>query len=107
MASQTHLNRVLGYIDIARRSDARLITGGGRPTDGLAGSVWTADEARGIALATRVRAGTLGVNYYRIDRGTPFGGFKNSGIGREYGPEGLANYLEYQSVYASAAQPNH
>jgi aldehyde dehydrogenase (NAD+) len=47
------------------------------------------------------------VNYYRIDRGAPFGGVKDSGIGREYGPEGLANYLEHQSVYASAAQLNH
>jgi aldehyde dehydrogenase family protein len=46
----------------------------------------------------------FGVNYYRIDRGAPFGGMKDSGIGREYGPEALGIYLEYQSVYASAAR---
>jgi len=39
------------------------------------------DEARGIELARRVRTGTIGVNYYRIDRGAPFGGVKDSGIG--------------------------
>jgi aldehyde dehydrogenase (NAD+) len=71
---------------------------------GLGGSVWTADEDRGVDIARRVRTGTIGVNYYRLDQAAPFGGMKDSGIGRECGPEGLANYLEYQSVYASAAQ---
>ncbi len=153
MASETHLNRVLGYIDVGRNSDARLVSGGGRPagqdrgwfveptvfadvknTDqlareevfgpvmavipfdgddeaaqiandsnyGLGGSVWTADDGRGMDFARRVRTGTIGVNYYNIDLGAPFGGMKDSGIGRELGPEGLNNYLEYKSIYASA-----
>jgi aldehyde dehydrogenase (NAD+)/betaine-aldehyde dehydrogenase len=71
---------------------------------GLAGSVWTGDEQRGLTIARRIRTGTIGVNYYDIDPGAPFGGMKDSGIGREMGPEGLDNYLEYQSIYASAAQ---
>ncbi|MGQ0631656.1 MAG: aldehyde dehydrogenase [Sporichthyaceae bacterium] len=155
MASQTHLNRVMGFIDVGRNSDARLVTGGGRPagqdrgwfveptvfadvknTDqlareevfgpvlvvipydgddeavaiandsnyGLGGSVWTADEARGLDIARRVRTGTIGVNYYNIDLGAPFGGMKDSGLGRELGPEALNSYLEYKSMYASAAQ---
>ena len=69
---------------------------------GLAGSVWSADEARAIDIARRVRTGTIGVNYYNIDLGAPFGGMKDSGIGRELGPEGLGNYLEYKSMYVGA-----
>ena len=70
---------------------------------GLGGSVWTADEQRGIGVARRIRTGTIGVNYYSIDTGSPFGGMKASGLGRELGPEGLDNYLEYKSIYASSA----
>lgn len=69
---------------------------------GLAGSVWTADEEHGIELAGRVSTGAIGVNYYELDLGAPFGGMKSSGIGRELGPEAVDNYLEYQSVYVSA-----
>ena len=155
MASEKHLQRVLGYIDIAKNSDARLVSGGGRPKDqtrgwfveptvfadvdngdqlareevfgpvmavipfdndddavriandsnyGLGGSVWTTDEQRGIDVARRVRTGTIGVNYYLLDLGSPFGGMKDSGIGRELGPEALNSYLEYKSIYASADQ---
>lgn len=69
---------------------------------GLAGSVWTADEDRGIEVARRVRTGTFGVNYYSTDLAAPFGGMKDSGIGREFGPEALENYTEYKSIYVSA-----
>ncbi|HEY4702359.1 MAG TPA: aldehyde dehydrogenase family protein, partial [Streptosporangiaceae bacterium] len=71
---------------------------------GLGGSVWTTDEQRGIDVSRRVRTGTIGVNYYNLDLGAPFGGMKDSGIGRELGPEALNNYLEYKSIYASADQ---
>lgn len=69
---------------------------------GLGGSVWSSDEERALAVARRVRTGTIGLNYYDIDLGAPFGGMKDSGIGRELGPEGLDNYLEYKSIYTSA-----
>jgi betaine-aldehyde dehydrogenase len=65
---------------------------------GLAGSVWTTDLERGAEVAGRVRTGTTGVNHYGADFTSPFGGFKASGIGREYGPEGLDEYVELQSV---------
>ena len=65
---------------------------------GLAGSVWTADIAHGLEVAASVRAGTYGINMYTLDIGSPFGGFKQSGIGREFGPEGLDEYVELQSV---------
>ncbi|MGW5106039.1 aldehyde dehydrogenase [Nocardia sp. NPDC004123] len=65
---------------------------------GLAGSVWTADAEHGRDVARQVRAGTYGVNMFMLEPGAPFGGYKNSGIGRELGPEGLSAYLEYKSI---------
>jgi aldehyde dehydrogenase (NAD+) len=65
---------------------------------GLAGTVWTADVERGIAISEKIRTGTFGINFYAIDPGSPFGGFKNSGIGRECGPEGLEAFLEHKST---------
>ncbi|WP_217567216.1 aldehyde dehydrogenase family protein, partial [Streptomyces sp. GbtcB7] len=66
---------------------------------GLGGSVWTSDPERGLALARRVRTGTIGVNGYALDFASPFGGYKASGLGRELGPEGLDSYLQLKSVY--------
>ncbi|HUH72378.1 MAG TPA: aldehyde dehydrogenase [Mycobacterium sp.] len=72
---------------------------------GLAGSVWTADTAHGLEIAAGVRTGTYGINMYMLDIGTPFGGFKQSGIGREFGPEGLDEYVELQSVVCNGKMP--
>ncbi|NLD85748.1 MAG: aldehyde dehydrogenase [Actinomycetales bacterium] len=66
---------------------------------GLAGTVWTADRDAGLGVARRVRTGTYGVNTYTMDFAAPFGGFKASGVGREFGPEGLSQYTELKSVY--------
>jgi len=65
---------------------------------GLAGAVYSADPDAALAVAQRVRTGTMGINWYAFDPTAPFGGFKNSGIGRENGPEGLDAYCELQSV---------
>ena len=65
---------------------------------GLSGSVWTNDLARGLGVARRVRTGTFTVNGCTLDFATPFGGYKESGLGRELGPEGLAAFLEIKSV---------
>jgi len=65
---------------------------------GLAGTVWTADVAHGLEIARRVRTGTLGINQYMLDFNSPFGGFKASGMGREFGPEGLDAYVELKSI---------
>ena len=56
---------------------------------GLAGSVWTGDIDQGLDIARRVRTGTYGVNQYTMDFVAPFGGYKGSGLGREFGVEGL------------------
>ncbi|CAM2900519.1 aldehyde dehydrogenase [Skermania piniformis] len=65
---------------------------------GLAGSVWTTDIERGRQVAAQVRTGTYAINWYAFDPSSPFGGYKNSGIGRESGPEGLDAFCEQKSV---------
>jgi aldehyde dehydrogenase (NAD+) len=70
---------------------------------GLGGSIWTSDPERGQDLAMRVQTGSIGINHYMLDPAAPFGGVKASGIGRELGPEGLAAYLQLQSVYRAPA----
>ena len=71
---------------------------------GLAGSVWTADADRALAIAARIRTGTVGINQgYTMDPFAPFGGVKASGYGRELGPEGLDGYLEAKSIAVASA----
>jgi len=66
---------------------------------GLCGSVWTNDNDRGLGVARQVRTGTYMLNTFApIDFATPFGGFKESGVGREFGPEGLGSFLEMKSI---------
>ncbi|WP_409436009.1 aldehyde dehydrogenase [Mycobacterium sp. SMC-14] len=65
---------------------------------GLAGSVWTSDVPRGIEIANKIRTGTYGINWYAFDPCCPFGGFKNSGIGRENGKEGVEHFTQQKSV---------
>src|SRR3984893_13610188 len=66
---------------------------------GLAAAVWTKDISKAHSIASSVRAGTVWVNCYDVfDAGAPFGGFKQSGIGRELGEYGLANYTEVKTV---------
>jgi aldehyde dehydrogenase (NAD+) len=65
---------------------------------GLAGSVWTTDNKKALEIAAKIRTGTYAVNMYAFDPGAPFGGYKNSGIGRENGPEGIEQYVEHKSV---------
>lgn len=72
---------------------------------GLAGSVWTADIEHGLDVAAAVRTGTYGINMYTLDIGAPFGGCKQSGIGREFGPEGLDEYVELQTVICKGQLP--
>jgi aldehyde dehydrogenase (NAD+) len=68
-------------------------------TYGLAAAVWTRDISKAHAIANAVRAGTVWVNCYDVfDAAAPFGGFKQSGIGRELGEYGLANYTEVKTV---------
>jgi len=69
---------------------------------GLAAAIWTRDIARAHNVARRLRAGTVWVNCYDVlDAAAPFGGFKQSGFGRELGERGLDPYLETKTVTVS------
>jgi len=66
---------------------------------GLAAAVFTSNISKAHRIANSVRAGSVWINCYDVfDAATPFGGFKQSGIGRELGEYGLNNYLEVKSV---------
>ncbi|MFF5501979.1 aldehyde dehydrogenase [Streptomyces roseolus] len=69
---------------------------------GLSGSVWTGDVEHGLDFARRVRTGTFNVNTFSLDMLGPFGGYKSSGVGREFGPEGFGEYLEHKMIHLPA-----
>ncbi|MES2681951.1 MAG: aldehyde dehydrogenase [Pseudomonadota bacterium] len=66
---------------------------------GLGGSVWSTDPDRAKRVAHRVRTGTIGINGYVPAIGSPFGGVKASGLGRELGPETIGSYQQLKSTY--------
>jgi acyl-CoA reductase-like NAD-dependent aldehyde dehydrogenase len=150
MASKTHRERVLGYIEQGKADGARVVVGGGAPADldrgwfvsptifadvdpghtiareeifgpvlavipydtvdeavaiandspyGLAGTVWSGDPDHALSVARRVQTGAIGINHFMLDPAAPFGGVKDSGLGKELGPEGLVAYQRIQTVY--------
>jgi acyl-CoA reductase-like NAD-dependent aldehyde dehydrogenase len=67
---------------------------------GLSGSIWTRDGARGLRVSRAIESGNLSVNSNSSVRvATPFGGFKQSGVGRELGPHALEHYSEVKTVF--------
>jgi acyl-CoA reductase-like NAD-dependent aldehyde dehydrogenase len=71
---------------------------------GLMATVWTGDAARGHRVAARIKSGTVGINMpYTAFPGIPFGGYKQSGFGRELGVDALGLYLETKSVIVSTS----
>ncbi len=149
--------RVLDYIEKGKAQGARVVTGGGRPSDqdrgwfvsptvfadvdnhmtiaeeeifgpvlsviqydgpddavriandtsyGLSGAVYGSDTGAATDIARRLRTGTVAVNNMSpMDFAAPFGGYKESGLGRELGPEGLHAYLEYKTITLPHAGP--
>ncbi|WP_405662056.1 aldehyde dehydrogenase family protein [Streptomyces sp. NBC_00079] len=65
---------------------------------GLAGAVWAGDEAEAVAFARRMETGQVDINGGRFNPLAPFGGYKQSGVGRELGTHGLAEYLQTKSL---------
>ena len=85
---------VIGYSD---EDDA--IRKANDSTYGLSGAVFISNPERGYAIARRMRTGSVTINGMIVDPKHPFGGFKQSGLGREGGPERLENYLETKTVH--------
>jgi len=72
---------------------------------GLAGAVWSRDSARAVRVAERLRAGTVWVNdYHLLNPRYPFGGYKQSGVGRELGEEGYLAYTQTKHVHVDITQ---
>ena len=163
ITTRPQYEKVLGYIDIAKKEGAQLLMGGGpasrpecgegwfvEPTVfagvrndmriaqeevfgpvlsvikfddeeqaaaiandvrfGLGAGVWTNDIGRAIRMAERIQAGTVWVNTYRaVSYMSPFGGYKDSGLGRENGMDAIREYLQVKSVWintgAATANP--
>jgi acyl-CoA reductase-like NAD-dependent aldehyde dehydrogenase len=71
---------------------------------GLAAGIWTRDVNRALRVAKRIRAGTVWINSYRlVSTNVPFGGFKMSGYGREFGLESVLDYTEYKAVWVETS----
>ncbi len=83
------------------RTQAEAIAMANEHRYGLSGSVWSADPERAAILARSLKTGTVGINSKKIlDFGSPFGGWRESGVGRELGPEGIASYTETTTILA-------
>ena len=70
---------------------------------GLSGYVSSGDQARACRIAARMRTGMVHINGADLDSMAPFGGYKHSGNGREWGPHGLEEFLEVKSIFGYGA----
>jgi aldehyde dehydrogenase (NAD+) len=90
---------VIAYDDTGPDAAAEAVAIANDSRYGLVGAVWSADEERAAAVAAQLQVGSVAVNSTAVlDFASPFGGFKQSGIGREGGPEGIAGFVEYQAI---------
>lgn len=88
---------VLAIVPVADEDEAVAVA---NDSDfGLAGSVWSADQERAIALAHRLDTGTVGINGFGFNTAAPFEGRRQSGLGVELGVEGFAAYVQHQSLH--------
>jgi len=96
IAQEEIFGPVLSILPYADEDEAVEIANG--VVYGLAGGVWGADGDRAMAVARRLRTGQVEVNGGAFNPNAPFGGYKQSGIGREYGRHGLEEFLEVKAI---------
>ena len=96
IAQEEIFGPVLCIIPYEDEEDAIRIANG--TAYGLSGAVWSADQDRAIAVASRLRTGQVTVNGGAFNPQAPFGGFGHSGLGREFGKWGLEEFLEVRSL---------
>ncbi|MDX3236765.1 aldehyde dehydrogenase family protein [Streptomyces sp. ME03-5709C] len=96
IAQEEIFGPVLSILAYEDEEDALRIANG--TVYGLAGAVWAADADAAVAFARRMETGQVDINGGRFNPLAPFGGYKRSGVGRELGPHGLAEYLQTKSL---------
>ncbi|MFD8983773.1 aldehyde dehydrogenase family protein [Streptomyces sp. NPDC059564] len=96
IAQEEIFGPVLAILPYEDEDDALRIANG--TVYGLGGAVWAADEATAVAFARRMDTGQVDINGGRFNVLAPFGGYKQSGVGRELGPHGLGEYLQTKSL---------
>jgi acyl-CoA reductase-like NAD-dependent aldehyde dehydrogenase len=96
LAQEEIFGPVLVILPYDTEEDAVAIANG--VVYGLAGGVWSADKDRAVAVARRLRTGQVEVNGGAFNPNAPFGGYKQSGVGREYGRHGFEEFLEIKSL---------
>ncbi|MFJ3986823.1 aldehyde dehydrogenase family protein [Streptomyces fungicidicus] len=95
IAQEEIFGPVLSVLRYTDEEDALRIANG--TVYGLAGAVWAADETEAVAFARRMETGQVDINGGRFNPLAPFGGYKQSGVGRELGAHGLTEYLQTKS----------
>src|SRR5690606_20482817 len=101
IAQEEVFGPVLAVIRFTDEEEAVAIANDSR--FGLGAGVWTSDMARALRLAERIQSGTVWVNTYRaVSYMAPFGGYKDSGYGRENGAEAIQEYLQTKSVWINS-----
>jgi aldehyde dehydrogenase (NAD+) len=96
LAQEEIFGPVLSIIPFAGDDDAVRIANNSRY--GLAGGVWSGSDERALAVARRLRTGAVDVNGGAFNPSAPFGGYKQSGVGRELGPYGLAEFQQTKAI---------
>ncbi|MDJ0343111.1 aldehyde dehydrogenase family protein [Streptomyces sp. H10-C2] len=96
IAQEEIFGPVVAILKYEDEDDALRIANG--TVYGLAGAVWSAEESEAVAFARRMDAGQVDINGGRFNPLAPFGGYKQSGVGRELGAHGLAEYLQTKSL---------
>ncbi|MEU4145444.1 aldehyde dehydrogenase family protein [Streptomyces parvulus] len=96
VAQEEIFGPVLSVLRYEDKEDALRIANG--TVYGLAGAVWAGDEAEAVAFARRMETGQVDINGGRFNPLAPFGGYKQSGVGRELGAHGLTEYLQTKSL---------